>query len=59
MPTAAAERRTRRLLRLAFWPVAGDHLVSAVALALERHRMTTNGGSPPHSVSLIWGGGEG
>ena len=31
----------------------------AVALALERHRIITDGGAPPHSVSLIWGGGEG
>ena len=27
----------------------------AAAQALERHRILTDGGSPPHSVSLIWG----
>jgi hypothetical protein len=31
----------------------------AVALELERHRIITDGGAPPHGVSLIWGGGEG
>jgi len=30
-----------------------------VALALARNRIITDGGSPPHGVSLIWGGGEG
>jgi hypothetical protein len=27
-------------------------------LALERRRIQTDGGEPPHSVSLIWGWGE-
>jgi hypothetical protein len=39
--------------------MAGDHLVSAVALALERHRIITDGGSPPHSVALDRGLREG
>jgi hypothetical protein len=30
----------------------------AVALALARGRIITDGGSPPHSVSLIWGRDE-
>jgi hypothetical protein len=38
--------------------ISDDEAEQAVALALERHRIITDGGSPPHSVSLIWGGGE-
>jgi hypothetical protein len=30
----------------------------AVALALQRDRIQTDSGVPPHSVSLIWGLGE-
>jgi hypothetical protein len=35
-----------------------DEAEQAFALALDRGRIITDGGSPPHSVSLIWGGGE-
>jgi hypothetical protein len=39
--------------------VSDDEAQQAVALALARGLVLTDGGSPPHSVSLIWGGGEG
>ena len=38
--------------------ISDEEAQEAVALALERHCILTDGSAPPHSVSLIWGGGE-
>jgi hypothetical protein len=63
--TAARASRTYALQWVALSDVAqhlgisDDEAEQAVALALERHRTITDGGSPPHSVSLIWGLGDG
>jgi hypothetical protein len=38
--------------------ISDDEAEQAVALALERGRILTDGGSPPRSVNLIWGGSE-
>jgi hypothetical protein len=38
--------------------ISDDEAEQAVALALERGRIITDGGSPPHSVSLNWGRDE-
>ena len=35
--------------------ISDDEAQRAVALAVERGWLTTDGGEPPHSVSLIWG----
>ena len=35
--------------------ISDDEAERAVALALERGRILTDGSDPPHSVSLIWG----
>jgi hypothetical protein len=63
----AAERSSRR--HGAQWIMLHDvarHLgisdgeaQRAVALAVERGWLTTDGSDPPHSVSLIWGLGDG
>jgi hypothetical protein len=39
--------------------ISDDEAEQTVALALERHCIVTDGGSPPYSVGLIWGLGEG
>jgi hypothetical protein len=38
--------------------LSDDEAPRAVALAVERGWLTTDGSGSPHSVSLIWGGGE-
>jgi hypothetical protein len=38
--------------------ISDDEAQRAVALAVERGWLTTDGSGSPHSVSLIWGGGE-
>ena len=38
--------------------ISDEEAQEAVAVALARRLILTDGGSPSHSVSLIWGGGE-
>jgi hypothetical protein len=38
--------------------ISDDEAQCAVALAVERGWLTTDGSDPPHSVSLIWGLGD-
>ena len=38
--------------------ISDDEAQRAVALAVERGWLTTDGSDPPHSVSLIYGWGE-